>query len=150
KNEWDWALQNGRQLILLHVRPCVIPHRYVSVNFLEAGEGRFDDALDELMRVPGLAPTATEVPVTRYALAGEVSVAYQQFGTGPVDLVWVPGNFSHCELTWRLSYMAEHFRRLSVLFRVIVFDKRGTGMSDRTAIAEPLENRMDDIRAVMD
>ena len=152
KNEWDWALQNGKQLVLLKTRPCVIPHRYVSVNFIEADEGRFDQALRELVRLPGLTAAHVDepIPVTRYARSGDVSVAYQRFGTGPIDMVWVPGSYSHCEHTWRLPVIAEHFRRLGEFARVMLFDKRGTGMSDRIAGAAPLEERMDDIRAVMD
>jgi|GEM_PF-141291 len=152
KNEWDWALQNGKQLVLLKTHPCVVPHRYVSVNFIEADAGRFEQALGELVRLPGLVTANTDeaLPATRYARSGDVSIAYQQFGTGPIDMVWVPGSYSHCEHTWRLPVIAEHFRRLGKLARVILFDKRGIGMSDRVSAATPLEERMDDIRAVMD
>ncbi|CAA9257016.1 MAG: Adenylate cyclase [uncultured Actinomycetospora sp.] len=152
KNEWDWALQNGKQLVLLKTRPCVVPHRYVSVNFIEADAGRFEQALGEVVGLPGLVPATTDevLPTTRYARSGDVSIAYQQFGTGPIEMVWVPGTYSHCEHTWRLPVIAEHFNRLGKLARVILFDKRGSGMSDRVSAAAPLEERMDDIRAVMD
>jgi pimeloyl-ACP methyl ester carboxylesterase len=152
KNEWDWALQNDKQLILLMTRPCVIPHRYVSINFLDATTADLSAALDELLRVPGLAPRPTEFPVprTRYARSGQASIAYQVFGEGEVELVFVPGFISHVEYGWTLPSLAAFYRRLASSSRVMLFDKRGTGMSDRTGGIPTLEERMDDIRAVMD
>jgi pimeloyl-ACP methyl ester carboxylesterase len=152
KNEWDWALQNDKQLILLMTRPCVIPHRYVSINFIDATADDVSAALDELMRVPGLKPGPSEFPVprTRYARSGEVSIAYQEFGEGEVDLVFVPGFISHVEHGWALPGLTAFYRRLASSSRVMLFDKRGTGMSDRTGRISTLEERMDDIRAVMD
>jgi hypothetical protein len=152
KNEWDWALQNDKQLILLMTRPCVIPHRYVSINFLDATTGDLGAALDELMRVPGLTPRLTELPVprTRYARSDQASIAYQVFGEGEVELVFVPGFISHVEYGWALPSLAAFYRRLASSSRVMLFDKRGTGMSDRTGGIPTLEERMDDIRAVMD
>ena len=152
KNEWDWALQNDKQLILLKTRPCVIPHRYVSINFIDATTDDLAAALDELMRVPGLQPRAAEIPVprTRYARSGELNIAYQVFGEGEVDLVMVPGFISHVEQGWELPGLAVFYRRLASFARVMLFDKRGTGMSDRTGRISTLEERMDDIRAVMD
>lgn len=91
-----------------------------------------------------------EVPETRYARSGDVSIAYQVTGEGPVDLVRVPGFVSNVELEWQMPTVAAAFnRRLAEFCRLIRFDKRGTGMSDRVGIA-PLETRMDDVRAVMD
>jgi class 3 adenylate cyclase len=90
-----------------------------------------------------------ESPVTRYARSGDVSIAYQVVGDGPFDLVWVPGAFSHVELNWTIPARAAFNRRLASFCRLIIFDKRGTGMSDRAGIAN-LETRMDDVRAVMD
>ncbi|MGZ4387771.1 MAG: adenylate/guanylate cyclase domain-containing protein [Gaiellaceae bacterium] len=90
-----------------------------------------------------------ETPVTRYARSGDVSIAYQVLGDGPFDLVWVPGAFSHVELNWTIPSRAAFNRRLASFCRLISFDKRGTGMSDRAGIAN-LETRMDDVRAVMD
>ena len=90
------------------------------------------------------------VPVTRYAKSGEVSIAYQAFGDGPVDLVFVPGFISHIELAWEEPYLARFLRRLAAFTRVIFFDKRGTGLSDPVAHPPGLVERMDDIRAVMD
>jgi pimeloyl-ACP methyl ester carboxylesterase len=152
KNEWDWALQNDKQLILLMTRPCVIPHRYVSINFLDATTAELSTALDEVMQVPGLQPEAVKIPVprTRYARSGELNIAYQVFGEGAADLVFVPGYISHVEHFWKLPAMAAFLRRLASFARVMLFDKRGTGMSDRTGRISTLEERMDDIRAVMD
>src|SRR5262245_20062535 len=90
------------------------------------------------------------VPVTRYAKSGEVSIAYQAFGDGPVDLVFVPGFISHIEHAWEEPYLARFLRRLAAFPRVIFFDKRGTGLSDPGAHPPGLVERMDDIRAVMD
>jgi class 3 adenylate cyclase len=89
-------------------------------------------------------------PATRYARSGDVSIAYQVVGEGPVDLVWIPSMPHHVELNWENPMVARFLRRLASNARVLVFDKRGTGMSDRLAGTETLEERMDDIRAVMD
>jgi class 3 adenylate cyclase len=91
-----------------------------------------------------------QLPETRYARSGDVNVAYQVFGDGPFDLVVVPGSLSHVELAWEVPRWAEMNRRLASFARTVVFDKRGTGMSDRVSPATTLETRIDDIRAVMD
>ena len=67
---------------------------------------------------------------TRYAKSEEVNIAYQVFGDGSVDLVFVPGFISHIELAWEEPYLARFLRRLAAFTRVIFFDKRGTGLSD--------------------
>ena len=90
-----------------------------------------------------------ETPETRYAISGDVSVAYQVVGTGPVDLVYVQGSVSNVDLIWDDERRAPYFERLASLARLIVFDKRGTGASDHVAVGD-LETRMDDVRAVMD
>ena len=89
-------------------------------------------------------------PETSYALSGEVSIAYQVLGDGPFDLVWVPGSVSNVELAWTNERVAALYRRLASFCRLILFDKRGTGLSDRVAGIADLETRMDDVRAVMD
>jgi pimeloyl-ACP methyl ester carboxylesterase/transcriptional regulator with XRE-family HTH domain len=86
---------------------------------------------------------------TQYALSNDVAIAYQVFGAGPIDLVVTPGLVSHRELEWEHQRFAELLNRFASVGRVAIFDKRGTGMSDRVA-AGTLEERMDDIRAVMD
>jgi class 3 adenylate cyclase len=88
-------------------------------------------------------------PETRYARSGDVSIAYQVVGEGPFDVVLVP-SVSHVELAWTMAnHHGEIPRRLASFARLIVFDRRGMGMSDR-AVGETLETRMDDVRAVMD
>ena len=87
---------------------------------------------------------------TRYARSGDVSIAYQVTGEGPFDAVHVPGFVSHVELAWEVPGIAAFNRRLSSFCRLIRFDKRGTGMSDRVSGVPTLETRMDDVRAVMD
>jgi DNA-binding SARP family transcriptional activator/pimeloyl-ACP methyl ester carboxylesterase len=92
----------------------------------------------------------TPEPETRYAVSGDVRVAYQVVGDGPRDLVLVPGMMSHLELTWEYPPYERFVRRLAAFARVILFDKRGAGLSDPIGNAETLEERIDDIRAVMD
>jgi pimeloyl-ACP methyl ester carboxylesterase len=89
-------------------------------------------------------------PETRYAKSGDVHIAYQVFGDGPFDLVFIPGWISHLDMLWENPLSSWFFKRLASFCRVISFDKRGTGMSDRDALAPALEVRMDDVRAVMD
>jgi len=93
-----------------------------------------------------------DVPVTRYAKSGEFHIAYQVLGDGPVDLVWVPGWISHLDLQWEDPALARLLRQLASFSRLIVFDKRGIGLSDAvTADRMPtMEERMDDVRAVLD
>ena len=87
---------------------------------------------------------------TKYAKSGNVHIAYQVLGDGPRDLVISPGIFSHVELLWENPAYARWMERLTTFARVISFDKRGQGLSDRGFAAPPLEERMDDVRAVMD
>jgi pimeloyl-ACP methyl ester carboxylesterase len=89
-------------------------------------------------------------PETRYARSGDVNIAYQVTGDGPIDIVYVPSVAHHVELNWENSLVARFFERLAALGRLILFDKRGTGMSDPVSDFPTLETRMDDIRAVMD
>jgi pimeloyl-ACP methyl ester carboxylesterase len=91
-------------------------------------------------------------PVTRYARAGEVNIAYQVVGDGPVDLVWAYGLASNIEVFWEEPSLAAFLRRLSEFTRLILFDRRGCGLSDRhgTTATPTLEERMDDVLAVLD
>jgi pimeloyl-ACP methyl ester carboxylesterase len=91
-----------------------------------------------------------EAPETRYAKSGDVNIAYQVVGEGPLDLVLVPGFVSHLENDWDEPRSASFLERLASFCRLIWFDKRGTGLSDRPAGLPDLETRMDDVRAVMD
>ncbi|MGA8051961.1 MAG: alpha/beta fold hydrolase, partial [Burkholderiales bacterium] len=93
---------------------------------------------------------STAQPETRYAKSGDVHIAYQVLGEGPLDLVFVPGFVSHLEAGWQNPAIAKFQRRLASFSRLILFDKRGTGLSDRSSQIFTLEQRMDDVRAVMD
>jgi pimeloyl-ACP methyl ester carboxylesterase len=90
------------------------------------------------------------VQQTRYAKSGDVSIAYQVVGDGPVDLVIVPGWVSNIDVFWEEPRLARLLTRLASFSRLILFDKRGTGLSDRVSDMPSLEVRMDDVRAVMD
>ena len=94
---------------------------------------------------------APRAPETRYARSGDVNIAWQTAGDGPVDLVFVMGWVSHVELFWAEPSFARFLTRLSGFSRLIVFDKRGTGLSDPVPLSQlpSLEQRMDDVRAVM-
>jgi class 3 adenylate cyclase/alpha-beta hydrolase superfamily lysophospholipase len=91
-----------------------------------------------------------EVPDIQYTRSGDVAIAYQVLGDGPVDVVWFRGMAGDLLSTWDQPLLARHAIGLSAFFRVLGFDKRGTGLSDRVREAPTLETRMDDIRAVMD
>jgi pimeloyl-ACP methyl ester carboxylesterase len=91
-------------------------------------------------------------PETRYAKSGDVNIAYQVVGEGPIDLLYVPGWVSHVEESWEEPSLASFLSRLASFSRLILFDKRGTGLSDRVPEHElpTLEQRMDDVRAVLE
>ena len=90
---------------------------------------------------------ATDV---RFARSGDVDIAYQVVGEGPVDLVYVAGSITHLQVMWELPAYRRYCERLAEFSRLILFDKRGMGMSDRVPGVTTLEERMDDVRAVMD
>jgi pimeloyl-ACP methyl ester carboxylesterase len=89
-----------------------------------------------------------EAPI-RYARSGDVCIAYRIFGDGPRDIVMIPGTISHVEMLWEVPSNKHLLKRLTAFARVIVFDKRGQGLSDRVA-EQTLEERVGDVRAVMD
>jgi class 3 adenylate cyclase/pimeloyl-ACP methyl ester carboxylesterase len=91
-----------------------------------------------------------DLPKVRYARSGEINIAYQVTGDGRFDLVLVPGFVSHLELDWREPRHARFLERLGSFARLIRFDKRGTGLSDRPSTLGGIDSRMDDVRAVMD
>src|SRR5450432_2367025 len=93
-----------------------------------------------------------DAPQTRYAQSGDVSIAYQVVGEGKIDLVFVAGWVSNLDYMWKEPRFARFLTRLATFTRLIMFDKRGTGLSDRVAndALPTLETRMDDVRAVMD
>ena len=92
------------------------------------------------------------MPETKYARSGDVNIAYQVIGDGPGDLVYVPGWISNIDVMWEDPGMARFLRRLASFSRLIIFDKRGTGLSDSVPVDKlpDLETRMDDLRAVME
>lgn len=93
-----------------------------------------------------------EIPSVHYARSGEFHIAYQVLGAGPIDLVLVPGWISHLEVSWEQPRLAHSFRRLASFSRLILVDKRGTGLSDRVSSKSlpTLEDRMEDLHAVLD
>jgi pimeloyl-ACP methyl ester carboxylesterase/DNA-binding winged helix-turn-helix (wHTH) protein len=114
------------------------------------------DAASPVDGVP-LAPARGHVtrpvggrPATQYATSGETSIAYQVVGDGPLDIVFVMGWVSHLDYAWEEPSFARFLQRLASFSRLILFDKRGTGLSDRVAELPSLEQRMDDVRAVME
>jgi len=92
----------------------------------------------------------TQKPITQYTKSGSLNIAYQVFGQGPIDLVYIPGWVSNIDWMWACPELVDFLWELGKMARVILFDKRGTGLSDRVVELSTLEERMDDIRAVMD
>ncbi len=107
---------------------------------------------DDFMPASPPVPATSSLPRVHYARSGSVNIAYQVIGTGPLDLVFVMGWVSHLDYFWNEPSFARFLTRLSSMARLILFDKRGTGLSDPVPVNElpTLERRMDDVRAVMD
>jgi pimeloyl-ACP methyl ester carboxylesterase len=95
-----------------------------------------------------MAETACVQAEIQYARSGDVNIAYQVVGDGPIDLVLVSGFVSHLELDWADPRSAHFLNRLASFSRLIRFDKRGTGLSDRPGGLPDLETRMDDVQAL--
>jgi pimeloyl-ACP methyl ester carboxylesterase len=110
---------------------------------------RFDAAVIEEEGTTQAAP-ASAIPETHYAPSGALRIAYQVLGDGRIDLVHVPGWVSHVEYGWEEPSLARFYHGLASFSRLILFDKRGTGLSDRAAGLPDIQQRMDDVRAVMD
>src|SRR5262249_25550155 len=89
-------------------------------------------------------------PEVRYARSGDLSIAWFEHGEGPLDIVYVPGFISNADLVWEMPVYRYAIERMATFGRVITFDKRGTGLSDRSLGHGSVAERMDDIRAVMD
>ncbi len=108
-------------------------------------------AKSDLSRAQG-NPSPDDIPTVRYTRSGDVNIAYQVLGDGAIDLVFVMGWVSHLEMFWQEPSFARFLKRLSQFSRLILFDKRGTGLSDKVPNEQlpTLEQRMDDVRAVMD
>src|SRR5262245_56278857 len=92
----------------------------------------------------------SRIPETRYARSGDLSIAYQILGDGPRDILFIPGFVSNVELMWEVRFLAHYLERLARMGRLVFFDKRGTGLSDRSLGSGSAADRMDDLRAVAD
>ena len=126
-----------------------------NVEIIETVRARvyFDDGnLAPQLRNPASPQLASRVPETRYVQNGDVNIAYQVVGDGPVDIVFVMGWVSHLEYFWKHHLFASFLERIASFSRLILFDKRGTGLSDRVPLSElpTLEQRMEDVHSVMD
>jgi pimeloyl-ACP methyl ester carboxylesterase/DNA-binding winged helix-turn-helix (wHTH) protein len=121
--------------------------------FIETAHRRGYRFIAHVTVLDGVAPaTPAAAPKVCYARNGNVNIAYQVIGSGPMDIVFVMGWVSHLEYFWNEPSFASFLKRLSSMARLILFDKRGTGMSDPVPISElpTLDQRMEDVRAVMD
>ena len=116
---------------------------------LERRPGDIGEVIRQMERTYG-AVIMLPVPTTKYARSGDVHIAYQVVGKGAQDLILVPGWVSHIEYAWQEPSYSNFLRRLASFTRLILLDRRGTGLSDRVADLPTLEQRMDDVRAVMD
>jgi len=108
-----------------------------------------DPDLARLPAAPG-GPVGVDTPVTHFTRRGTCALAYQVLGDGPVDLVFIPGFTGHLEVRWEDPDLSRLYRRLAAASRLVLLDKRGTGMSDRTEGYPPLPQHVDDVLAVMD
>lgn len=129
------------------------PRSVASKREMDLHTGVVSPGLHALAARPGYGPIDTELaaPETHYARSGDVNIAYQVIGSGPIDLVFVMGWVSHIEYFWTEPRLAHFLRRLASFSRLILFDKRGTGLSDRVPVESlpTIEQRMSDLRIVM-
>ncbi|MEP6537599.1 MAG: alpha/beta fold hydrolase [Bryobacteraceae bacterium] len=163
------AERPGRLVSKEELLENIWPNVYVGDQVLKVQIAEIRKALADTCREPRFIETAhrrgyrfiagtkelavdENIPETHYARSGDVNIAYQVLGKGPHDLVFVTGWVSHLEYLWTDPSFARFLRRLAGFARVILFDKRGTGLSDPVPMdaLPPLEQRMDDVRAVMD
>jgi pimeloyl-ACP methyl ester carboxylesterase len=151
KTMWPGTFASDDSLVqaLSDVRQALGPDSQGFVMTVPRRGYRFDAPVTECDGGPQPS-SAIAAPETRYALSGELRIAYQVVGDGPIDLVHVPGWVSHVEYGWEEPSLAGFHRGLSAFSRLILFDKRGTGLSDRAAGLPDIPRRMDDVRAVMD
>jgi class 3 adenylate cyclase/pimeloyl-ACP methyl ester carboxylesterase len=98
----------------------------------------------------GYVPSPVDIPQTRYACSGDVQIAYQVLGEGPLDVILISSYLSNIELFWELPFYSRFLERLSSFSRLILFERRGSGMSDGVAGATPLEEQIDHVQAVID
>ena len=118
---------------------------------------RFVAAVSPALRQPARSfetkisyETSPDAPPVRYARSGEIHIAYRVYGSGPRDIVMIPGTLAHLEVFWAIPSYQQLLKRLTAFARVIIFDKRGQGLSDRVVAEQTMEERIDDVRAVMD
>jgi len=151
KTLWPRTFASDDSLVqvLSDVRHALGPEAHCFITTVPRRGYRFDAPVSEDTDPP-LSPMALAVPNTRYAPSGALRIAYQILGDGPIDLVHVPGWVSHVEYGWEEPSLAQFYRGLGKFSRLILFDKRGTGLSDRDAGLPDIQQRMDDVRAVMD
>jgi pimeloyl-ACP methyl ester carboxylesterase len=133
-------------------RTLTVPQEAVYIETVPKRGFRFVGDVTYVAPKAGGPSIAAERVETRYARSGDVNIAYQVVGSGPIDLVFVMGWVSHLEYFWKEQHFARFISRLARFSRVILFDKRGTGLSDRVAnqALPTLEQRMEDVHAVMD
>src|SRR4051812_10326252 len=124
--------------------------RPTMASFPTQSNGSVQDPLDRRTRRVLASSCMAGPSETQYAQSGDLSIAYQVIGDGALDILFVPGFVSNVELMWDLPGWAHMLKRLSSVGRLIVFDKRGTGCSDRSMGTGSAEDRMDDLRAVAD
>ena len=154
----DEAWDGGAELVVReHTRSRIIIEESIDDEDILPRYRQSGPALIDVTSIPASEPATSKFglvqpPETMYARSGDVNIAYQIIGDGPLDLVFVMGWVSHLEYFWREPSFARFLLRLASFSRLILFDKRGTGLSDRVPINElpTLEQRMDDVRAVMD
>ena len=117
-----------------------------------AAESGLNGGVDAAIAAAASKRAVSPIPETHYTRSGDVNIAYQVTGDGPIDIVFVMGWVSHLEYFWTEPRFARFLRRLASCCRLILFDKRGTGLSDRVPLDQlpRIEQRMDDLRAVMD
>ena len=149
----DWAMRLLIVALVLGAPVAILAGWFAGARSRTVG-------VDDVINTPAVSPSddkttgavpATMPPVrTRYARSASVSIAYQVVGEGPLDLVLTHGWVSNIESAWEHPLFADFLNRLAGRVRLIHFDKRGTGLSDRVAELPDLEQRMDDVRAVMD
>jgi len=135
--------------VLSDIRQALGPESQRVIATVSRRGYRFDTLVTETEDRPP-SPSTFRIPETQYALSGELRIAYQVLGDGPIDLVHAPGWVSHVEYGWEEPSLANFYCGLAAFSRLILFDKRGTGLSDRAAGLPDIQQRMDDVRAVMD
>jgi DNA-binding winged helix-turn-helix (wHTH) protein/pimeloyl-ACP methyl ester carboxylesterase len=151
KTLWPATFASDDSLVqvLSDIRQALGPEAQCFITTVPRRGYRFDAPVND--SAESLAsPLSFSAPKTRYALSGELRIAYQVLGDGPIDLVHVPGWVSHVEYGWEEPSLAQFYQGLAKFSRLILFDKRGTGLSDRAAGLPDIQQRMDDVRAVMD